>query len=139
MEFKKLLLSLSCVVALSFTFASCSDDDDDTLSYRETKVSVFKMYVGSPSGGVEVNTTNLDVKDILHMKLKIWRMNMIYSAHLLVEINFLHTEMENIKDLQSIKLRMVRFMSIAGLKTKMVMTLKLGFRSLSEIATAFVL
>ncbi|NDW17486.1 hypothetical protein D0T53_00980 [Dysgonomonas sp. 216] len=60
MKLRKLLPLVLGVVTLGF--ASCSDDDDDSVSYKETKIVNFKMYVGSENGGVEVNTANIDPK-----------------------------------------------------------------------------
>ncbi|NDW17487.1 hypothetical protein D0T53_00985 [Dysgonomonas sp. 216] len=65
---KKCLSLILSIVLLSL--ASCSDNDDTVwLSYKETKIANFKMYVGSENGGVEVNTANIDPKRYFRYEL----------------------------------------------------------------------
>lgn len=63
---KVIYLTLSLSIILS-AFISCSSDDEDSNILRQTYIDIsdFKMYKGSPEGGVEVQFNNLKKKELV--------------------------------------------------------------------------
>lgn len=63
---KVIYLTLSLSIILS-TFIGCSSDDEDSSVLRQTYIDIsdFKMYKGSPQGGVEIQFNNLKKKELV--------------------------------------------------------------------------